>query len=185
MGFFLQPGVPMKLNVAPFALAFALTTTGFTAMATTPAQWQAKTSNVQITLEQALQNAVKAVPGTVIEIELDEGKGQGVRYEAEVLTPTGESMDVWIDGASGQARVHESNGKAKRKDQERAQAAKIDMPSAIRAATTHTPGKAVKAELDNHWGTVTYQVDVLQPDFTVMEVKVDASNGNVLRAKKD
>ena len=175
----------MKLKVMSYVLASVLSTTGLSAIAASPAQWQAQTSNLQISLEQALQNAVKAMPGTVIEIELDDGDGQGVRYEAEVLTPTGDNVEVWIDGANGQARVHENNGKAKRKDKERVQAAKIDIHQAIRAATAHTPGKAVKAELDNHWGTTTYQVDVLQPDFSVMEVKVDAANGNVLRAKKD
>ena len=181
----LKLGVAMKFNVLPYALALTLASAGITANATTPAQWQAKTKSVQVSLEQALQNAVQAVPGSVIDIELDDGDGQGVRYEAEVITPLGESMEIWVDGTSGQVRTHESNGKAKRKDIERMQAAKIDMQQAIRAATTHVPGNAVKAQLDNHWGTVTYQVDVLQPDFTVMEVKVDASNGNVLRAKKD
>ena len=74
---------------------------------------------------------------------------------------------------------------AKRKDLERAQAAKIDIVQAVQAATRHTAGKAVKAELDNHWGTVTYQVDVLQADHTIMEVKLDAADGKVLRAKRD
>lgn len=174
----------MKQKIVPYVLALTMSTAGLTAMAASPAQWQAMTNNLQVSLDQALQSAVQAVPGTVIEIELDDGKGQ-VRYEAEILTPAGESVEVWVDGTSGQAYIHEKNGKAKRKDAERVQTAKIDMPTAIKAATAHTPGKPVKAELDNHWGTTTYQIDVLQPDFTVMELKVDAANGTVLRAKKD
>jgi len=49
----------------------------------------------------------------------------------------------------------------------------------------HTPGKPVKAELDNHWGNVSYEVDVLKADNTVMSIKIDAVNGKVLRAKPD
>lgn len=175
----------MKHTATPYLLALALTTAGLTAHAASPAQWQAMTSTLQVSLEQAVQNATQAVPGTVIEIELDDGKGAGVRYEAHVLTPAGDSVEVWVDGASGQARQHEHDGKAKRKDLKRAQDAKVSLTQAVQAAIAHTPGKAVKAELDSHWGTTSYQVDVLQANHTVMEVKLDATNGTVIRAKLD
>lgn len=155
------------------------------AHAVSPAQWQAMRQQWNISLEQAVQNATRAVPGDVIEVELEPSKSAGARYEVQVLTPAGESVEVWVDAASGQARPHAQDGKAKRKDLERLQQARINLTQAVQAAQTHTPGQAVKAELDNHWGTTTYQVDVLQPDNTVMEIKVDAANGQILRAKKD
>lgn len=166
-------------------LAVAATCLALSAQAKSPAQWQALTAPLQVNLEQAIAHATQAVPGKVIEIELDDGDGAGVRYEATVLTPQNDSVEVWVDGSSGQARMHQNDGKAKRKDLERAQAAKIDIVQAVQAATRYTAGKAVKAELDNHWGTVTYQVDVLQADHTIMEVKLDAADGKVLRAKRD
>jgi len=167
-----------------FAALLALTM-GFSAHADTPAQWQALTAPLKVNLEQAIAHSTKAVPGTVIEIDLDDGDGAGVRYEAQVLTPQGESVEVWVDGVTGQARQHENDGKAKRRDVERAQSAKINIVQAIQAATAHTPGKPVKAELDNHWGNVSYEVDVLKADNTVMSIKIDAVNGKVLRAKPD
>lgn len=170
-----------KISAALIAAAgFTLT-----AHAESPAQWQAMTNTLQVTMEQAITKAIEAVPGKVYEIGLDDGDGAGVRYEAQVLTPAGDSVEVWVDGASGQARQHEHDGKAKRKDVKRAQEAKIDITHAVQAATAHTPGKAVKAELDSDWGKTSYQVDVLQPDFTVMEVKLDAADGKVTRAKRD
>lgn len=174
-----------KHTGASLWLALALSTAALSSHATSAAKWQAMTQQLPVSLEQAIQSAVQAVPGTVIEVELDDGDGAGVRYEAQVLTPAGESIEVWVDGSSGQARQHEHDGKAKRKDLERARKAQIDITQAIRTATAHTPGKAVKAELDNHWGQTTYQVDVLQPDYSVMELKIDAIDGKVLRAKKD
>ncbi|EXU81515.1 hypothetical protein AX13_06870 [Comamonas aquatica DA1877] len=167
------------------ALPLAAATLALGAHAKTPAQWQALTAPVKISLEQAVQNATQMTPGQVIEIELDDGDGAGVRYEAHILTPQQQSVEVWVDAVTGQARLHENDGAAKRKDVERSQAAKIDILQAIRAATAHTPGKAMKAELDNHWGTISYQVDVLQADHRLMEVKLDAADGKVLRAKRD
>lgn len=175
----------MKHTTTPYLLALSLAAASFSTHAATPAQWQAMTSNVQVSLEQAIARATQAVPGKVLEIELDDGDGSGPRYEAQVLTPAGDNVEVWVNGASGQANQHEHDGKAKRKDAKRAQEAKIDITQAVQAALAHTPGKAVKAELDSHWGTTSYQVDVLQANHTVMEVKLDATNGTVIRAKLD
>lgn len=175
----------MKHTTTPYLLALSLAAASVATHAATPAQWQAMTSKVQVSLEQAIARATQAVPGKVVEIELDDGDGAGPRYEAQVLTPAGDSVEVWVNSANGQANQHEHDGKAKRKDIQRAQAAKIDITQAVQAALAHTPGKAVKAELDNDWGTTTYQVDVLQPDHTVMEVKLDATDGKVIRAKRD
>lgn len=175
----------MKHTITTHLIAIAVAGLSLTAQAASPAKWQSMTQNLQVNLEQAVQHATKTVPGKVIEIELDDGDGAGVRYEAHVLTPAGDSVEVWVDGANGQARQHENDGKAKRKDAQRAQEAKINITQAIQAAVAHTPGKAVKAELDNHWGTTTYQVEVLQADHSLIEVKVDAADGKVLRAKRD
>lgn len=129
--------------------------------------------------------ATQAVPGQVIDIDLDDGDGAGPRYEAELVSTAGDSVEVWIDAANGVARVHQQDGKAKRKDVQRLQEAKISMTQAVQSALAHTAGKAVKAELDSHWGKPRYQVDVLQADHTVMELDIDAASGTVIRAKKD
>lgn len=172
----------LRTTTSAALLALSL---GLSAHADTPAQWQALTAPLKVNLEQAIANTTQAVPGTVIEIDLDDGDGAGVRYEAQVLTPQGESVEVWVDGVTGHARMHENDGKAKRRDAERAKTAKISIVQAIQAATAHTPGKPVKAELDNHWGNVSYEVDVLKADHTVMAIKVDAISGKILRAKPD
>lgn len=175
----------MQKLVPSSLLALALATASFSIYAKSPAQWQAITSRVQVNLEQAVQHATQAVPGQVIDIELDDGDGAGPRYEVEVISANGDSIEVWVDAASGASNQHANDGKAKRKDVQRSRDAKITLPQAVQSALKHTPGKAVKAELDSHWGTTTYQVDVLQADHTVMEVKVDAANGTVIRAKRD
>lgn len=165
--------------------AAVLATLALGAQADTPAQWQALISKVQVSLEQAVGKATQVVPGTVYEIELDDDDAQGARYEAQVLTPAGESVEVWVNATNGQASQHENDGQAKAKDAQRVQEAKIDILKAVTAAQAHTPGKAVKAELDNHWGKTAYEVKVLQADHTVVKVKLDAADGQVMRAKPD
>jgi uncharacterized membrane protein YkoI len=155
------------------------------AHAKSSAEWQALAAQATVTLQQAMEKAVAAVPGQVIEAKLDKGDGVSPRYEVEVITPTHEHVEVWVNVSTGQANQHKNEGKAKSKDLKRLGEAKTTIAAALQAATAHTPGKAVGAELDSHWGTTSYQVDVLQADGTLMEVKIDAATGKVLRSKKD
>lgn len=179
-------------RIARFAHFARLTALTLACAALTPAvfaksgaQWLQLTAQSKLNLLQAIDSATRAVPGTVIEAELDQGDAAGARYELEVITPNGDSVEVWVDAVSGQAAQHKNDGKAKRKDLQRLEDAKASMPQAIQSATTHTPGTPVGAELDNHWGTTSYQVNVLQADGVLMEVKVDAADGRVIRAKRD
>lgn len=182
----IQKGIPFMARLHRTTLA-ALVTASLTmaAHAKTPAQWQALTSTVQVSLPQAIAASTQAVPGKVLHIEIDDGDGAGTRYEAEVLTATGEEAEVWVNAATGQAGLHKNDGAAKRKDKQRAQDAKISIEQAITAATAHIAGKPVKAKLDSHFGTVTYEVDVLQADHTLMEVKINAADGKVISSKRD
>ncbi len=69
-------------------------------------------------------------------------------------------------------------------DRQRLEKAKSTIEQAIQAATRHTPGTPVSAELDSHWGQTSYQVEVLQANGTLMEVKIDAVGGEVIRAQE-
>ena len=175
----------MRLSPRLSAVAFATLAFCTLVSAKSGAQWQQLTAQSKLSLVLAIDSATRAVPGTVIEAELDEGDQAGARYEMEVITPNGDSVEVWVNAVTGQAAQHKNDGKAKRKDLQRLEAAKASLPQAIQSATTHTPGTAVSAELDNHWGTTSYQVNVLQADGVLMEVKVDAADGRMIRAKRD
>lgn len=171
------------VRLSALALAAALACSGVAAKS--PAEWQNLTAQAKVSLVQAIERATQAVPGKAIDAELGDGKHAGVRYEVEVITPAGDSVEVWVDAATGQASQHKNDGKAKRKDLQRLEEAKASIHQAIQSATAHTPGTPVNAELDAHWGKTSYQVDVLQADGALMEVKVDAADGKVIRAKRD
>ena len=48
------------------------------------------------------------------------------------------------------------------------------------AALAAVPGTAARPELENENGSVVYGVEVTQADGTVVDVKVDAGNGDIL-----
>lgn len=63
--------------------------------------------------------------------------------------------------------------------------AKISISSAINAASKQFPGKVLTAELENENGYLVYGVEIAMPDRQIMDVKVDAGNGKILKADKD
>lgn len=175
----------MRKTTPLSALALAAALACGSVAAKSPAEWQELTTRAKVSLVQAIEHATRAVPGKVIDAELGDSKHNGLRYDVEVITPAGERVEVWVDAMTGQASQHKNEGPAKRKDMERLQDAKATIHQAIQSATAHTPGTPVNAELDAHWGKTSYQVDVIQADGALMEVKVDAADGKVIRSKRD
>jgi uncharacterized membrane protein YkoI len=62
--------------------------------------------------------------------------------------------------------------------------AKVDLGQAVTAAEQYVGGKAARAEYERHKGQWVFDVEVVK-DRSVMDVKVDASNGRVLEAIAD
>ncbi len=148
------------------------------------AEVQAMVAQTKITLAQAVEAALAAVPGKAIEAQLDDDKGVA-RYEVEIITPQGHSVEVWVNATTGAAVQHEDDGPAKRKHRQRLEASKITLLQAMAAAQKHTPGTVVDAELGSDWGQEVFAVDVLTAKGQRMEVKVSPADGQVLRSKPD
>ena len=63
--------------------------------------------------------------------------------------------------------------------------ARISLAQAIAAAEQHVGGKASKAELEQHKGQWTFDVEVVKDGRQVMDVKVDTNTGKVLASSED
>lgn len=178
-----------SFRVVTLSAVLSLSAVAAPVFAKTGAQWQAISSQAALTLEQAIDKAAQTVPGKALEAELDQDshgqQGAGLHYEVKLLTPANEEVDVHVNAVNGEAALYKNKGKAKNKDVKRAQEAKISLSQAIAAATAHTAGKALEADLDSDWGKVSYSVKVLQADGTVMKLKLDALSGQVTGSKKD
>jgi uncharacterized membrane protein YkoI len=63
--------------------------------------------------------------------------------------------------------------------------AKIPMDSAINAALKEVQGKVLRAELENENGYLVYGIEIAKTDHQIVDVKVDAGDGKVLKVDND
>ncbi|GBE03224.1 peptidase propeptide and YPEB domain protein [bacterium BMS3Abin09] len=61
----------------------------------------------------------------------------------------------------------------------------ISMDSAINAARARVPGKVLRAVLENENGFLIYGVEIVKTDHQIVDVKVDAGNGKILKIDTD
>ncbi|RMX04790.1 peptidase [Corticibacter populi] len=167
--------------LAAAAMAFSLAAP---ALADSPDEVRARLSSASLSLPQAIEKGLEAAPGKVIDIDLDRDDGV-VRYELEIITAQQENIEVHVNAATGAIDQFKNDGKASRKDLSRLEEARIDITQAIDAAVKNTPGTPFSAQLDSHWGKTSYEVDILQADGRIFEVKIDAADGSILRTKQD
>jgi hypothetical protein len=66
-----------------------------------------------------------------------------------------------------------------------AEMAKISIDSAVNAALKQVPGKVLRAELENEDGYLVYGVEIVKTDHQIVDVKVDAGNGTILKTDYD
>jgi uncharacterized membrane protein YkoI len=62
-----------------------------------------------------------------------------------------------------------------------AEMAKITLDSAVDEALKQVPGKVLKVELENENGYLVYGVEIAKPDHQIVDIKVDAGNGKILK----
>lgn len=61
-------------------------------------------ASARITMEEAIQKALKAVPGKAVEAEIGKEDGRTV-YEVEVIDNNNKSQTVYVDAQSGHTKV--------------------------------------------------------------------------------
>ena len=63
--------------------------------------------------------------------------------------------------------------------------AKISLDQAVQRVLASVHGQVLKTELEDENGFLVYGVEVVTPDKTIMDVKVDAGSGKVLSMDQD
>jgi uncharacterized membrane protein YkoI len=66
-----------------------------------------------------------------------------------------------------------------------AEMAKISLDSAMNEALKQVPGKVLRVELENENDYLVYGVEIAKPDHQIVDVKVDAGNGKILKIDQD
>ena len=63
---------------------------------------------------------------------------------------------------------------------EMAAAAKVTIDQAIKTASEKVSGKVIEAELEKEHGKLLWEVEIVTPENTLMEVHIDATTGAVI-----
>ena len=115
----------------------------------------------------------------MVDAELDLKKKQPV-YEFKGINAQNQELKLKLSGTdAGQVLETKTEGAAEPKYLNRLAGAKISMHDAIAAALKHTPGKAIEAELNEHFGTITYDVKLLDTSNKEVKLRINAADGSV------
>ena len=164
----------------------------------------------RITMEQARAAALKRVPGTIEDGELEKESGKLV-YSFDIRTSDQMITEVWVDAKSGEvinvekedaakeaAEKNEDRMKRNKKDDDEesdasqkanqakyAKQARITMDAAKAIALKAKIGTITDEELEKKKGRILYSFDVRTADGKSFDVEVDAKTGKVLKVEED
>ncbi|RPK50812.1 PepSY domain-containing protein [Streptomyces sp. ADI93-02] len=137
------------------------------------------------TVDEAVGAALKAVPGTVTEAELDDDDDDGGRtvWELDVYGADKVWHDVTVDAGSGKVlsdREDDDNGD---RDRHAPRSAAVSLDAALKAALGAQPGTVTSVDLDDdddgRRGAPRWDVDITGKDGKQHELRVDAKSGKV------
>ncbi|MFE7466657.1 PepSY domain-containing protein [Streptomyces sp. NPDC057499] len=144
----------------------------------------------KVDVKEAVAAALKAVPGTATEAELDDEDG-GLVWEVDVYGSDKARHDVTVDAGNGKVLgKHTDEDKA---DDDRDHGpkasgpARVSLDAAVDTALKARPGTVTSVDLDHdrdgraqHW-----EVEVTAEDGKEHELKVDAADGRVTADRVD
>ncbi|TDD80216.1 PepSY domain-containing protein [Actinomadura rubrisoli] len=130
-----------------------------------------------VTAAQAANAALKAVPGAVEEVELDDDAGRAV-WEIDVLARDGGWREVVVDSGTGRLL----SDRADSPEEGHAAAlrnAKVTASDAAGAALKAVPGEVTSVGFEPRPDKSVWEVDVTSKDGVEHEVTLDASTAQV------
>ncbi|MFD4689521.1 PepSY domain-containing protein [Streptomyces sp. NPDC058463] len=135
-----------------------------------------------VTVDDAVAAALKAVPGRVIEAELDDDDTKGLVWEIDVYGSDKVWHDVKVDADN--AKVLSERGDA---DNRRPVPGsdRVSVIAAVDAARGAEPGTVTSVDLDGDDGTLVWDVDIAGKDGRTHELDVDARTADVSGSKDD
>ncbi len=140
-----------------------------------------------VSIKQAVDAALKAVPGKVAEIELDDEHGR-TAWEVDVVAENGDRRDVAVDSGTGKVltnRADDRDDDDRDDDPAALRKAKVTAPAAADAALKAVSGRVTSADFETEHGKAVWEVDVTGKDGVEHEVTVDAATGKVLNQEVD
>lgn len=129
-------------------------------------------------VEQALQTAATAVSnGRPFDLEIESDDGRQV-VDIEVASD-GNEFEVRIDQTGTEILAQRQAGTPS-DDVAKAEAAEIDATRALQTAVEREPDATVtEIQIDTEGGVVVWQIELVRPDGSEIEIDVDAQTGAI------
>lgn len=133
-----------------------------------------QTKETTIGIEKAIQIAKKAVPGTVIEAEIDKEDGR-IMYEVEIINNS-KKTEFDIDAYTG--KIIDQKTKTTNKSISATKTV-IDIEQAIAIALSEFPGTVIEVELDKENNYLVYEIEI-KGDRKEADFDIDAYTGEIM-----
>ncbi|WP_103531754.1 PepSY domain-containing protein [Streptomyces sp. SM11] len=154
----------------------------------------AAAKTTRISLDRAVAAALKSVPGTVTEAELDDDDddhdGRAV-WELDVRGSDKQWHDVTVDAGNGKVLKTRDDDNDDR-DRHAPRASAVTLNQAAAAALKSAPGSVTSIDLDDdddddnrRGGVLRWDVDITGTDGRQHELRVDAKTGKVTVDRDD
>ena len=147
--------------------------------AATTSESSASTVEPKVTAEEAVQIALKRVPGEVVEIELEGHKSDPV-WEVVVRGEDGAGSELKIDALSGEILKEKSEDLSKGQEE----TPKVSALEAIDIALEAMPGTLKEAELELEDSVLIWEVKVRAENSDKYKFEIDADTGEILKQEK-
>ncbi|MFH9687690.1 PepSY domain-containing protein [Streptomyces sp. NPDC017413] len=147
---------------------------------------RAAAKSTRITLDQAVAAALKSVPGTVTEAELDDDDDDNGRavWELDVRGSDKKWHDVTVDAGNGKVLKTRDDDNDDR-DRHAPRSSAVTLNEAVDAALKTAPGNVTSIDLDddddddNRGNVLRWDIDITGKDGKQHELSVDAKTGKV------
>ncbi|MFF5830597.1 PepSY domain-containing protein [Streptomyces bacillaris] len=154
------------------------------------------TGTTTITLDQAVAAALKSVPGTVTEAELDDDDddhGGRTVWELDVHGSDTKWHDITVDATTGKVLKTRQDDDNDDRDRHAPRSAPVTLNAAADAALKTAPGRITSIDLDDddddddgrRGNVLRWDVDITGKDGKHHELKVDAKTGKVTVDRDD
>ncbi|TDB80696.1 peptidase M4 [Actinomadura sp. KC216] len=140
-----------------------------------------------VTAAEAAAAALKAAPGTIEEMELDDGRRA---WEVDLLAGTGGWREVRVDSGTGKILFNRAARPDDDDDDDRnvptaLRKAKVSASEAAQAALKAVPGAVTSVDFEQEDGRSGWEVDVTGRDGAEHELIVDAATAKVVTDKAE
>ncbi|KAB2370692.1 PepSY domain-containing protein [Actinomadura montaniterrae] len=169
-----------RLLVAGIAAAAVAAGTAGTALAAGHGDDDRPAKAPAVTADQAMGAALKAVPGTVGEADLDDGA-----WEIDVLTGGGAWHEVTIDASSARVTADRTGRGSDAAEAQGLKNTKVTAQQAAATALKAASGAVTSVELEHEGAQPAWEVEIAGKDGVQHELLVDGTGGTVTKNKAE